>query len=120
MEQILSWNPKVVLLADRIHSAYPTMKFPVELLKSLGGSWRFIDAVKDNRVYFVPCKPYNWLDMPPSVNRIIGILWLGNLLYPQRFKVDIRKEIKEFFNLFYDFKLTDKKLDEILFVTGSF
>ena len=116
MEQVLIWNPDVILLADRIHSAAPTEKDSNKLLQSLHDGWKNIKACKEGRVYFVPCIPYNILDMPPSVNRIIGILWLGDILYPGKFTTDIRKDFTEFYELFYNYKVTDKELDEFLFV----
>ena len=115
MEQVMIWNPDVILLADRIHSASPTEKDPNKLLQSLHDGWKNIKACKEDRVYFVPCIPYNVLDMPPSVNRIIGILWLGDILYPGKFTTDIRKDFTEFYDLFYNYKVTDKELDEFLF-----
>ena len=115
MEQVMIWNPDVILLADRIHSASPTENDPNKLLQSLHDGWKNIKACKNGRVYFVPCIPYNVLDMPPSVNRIIGILWLGDILYPGKFTTDIRKEFAEFYDLFYNYKVTDKELDEFLF-----
>ena len=116
MEQVMVWNPDVILLADRIHSAAPSEKDATKLLKSLHSGWNNIKACKDERVYFVPCIPYNVLDMPPSVNRIIGILWLGDILYPGKFTKDIRKEFYDFYELFYNYKPTEQELDEFLFL----
>ncbi|MCG8515880.1 MAG: hypothetical protein MI740_17275, partial [Halanaerobiales bacterium] len=61
-----------------------------------------------------PCYPYNWLDMPPGVNRIIGILWMGNLLYPDYFPLEIREETRRFYELFYNKALTHEELDILL------
>lgn len=115
MEQVMLWNPEVILLADRIHSVAPEEKDPVKLLVSLNEGWKNIKAVRDGRVYFVPCVPYNILDMPPSVNRIIGVLWLGNLLYPGKFTENIEKDFIEFYELFYEHKLSEEELKKILF-----
>lgn len=116
MEQVMIWNPDVILLADRIHSASPNEKDATKLLKSLHDGWSNIKACKNGKVYFVPCIPYNVLDMPPSVNRIIGIIWLGNILYPDKYNVDIKKEFYEFYDLFYNYKPTEQELDEFLFL----
>lgn len=117
MEQIMLWNPDVILLADRIHSAAPTEKDATKLLESLHDGWRNIKACRDKKVYFVPCIPYNVLDMPPSVNRLVGILWLGDILYPGKFTSDIRKEFYDFYDLFYNYKPSEAELDEILFIS---
>ena len=115
MEQVMLWNPDVILLADRIHSANPQVKDPVKLLTSFNDGWKNIKAVKDGRVYFVPCIPYNILDMPPSVNRIIGIMWLGEILYPGKFTADIDKEFMDFYELFYNRRPDSDELNSILF-----
>ena len=36
--------------------------------------------------------PYNWLSNPPSLNMLLGIWWLGNLLYPQYYDYDMAEK----------------------------
>ena len=38
---------------------------------------------------------------PPSVNRLIGLPWLGSVLYPETFGPDPRGRIATFYTLFY-------------------
>lgn len=52
--------------------------------------------------------------MPPSVNRIIGIEWMGNLLYPEYYPVNICERTKNFYSLFYGVDVTDEQTDMIL------
>ena len=40
--------------------------------------------------------------------------WLGNLVYPEVYKYDMEKEVKEFYKLFYNYELTDEEVKEIL------
>jgi len=47
-----------------------------------------LSAVKDHRVYRIPSVPWDWFDRPPSVNRLIGVRWLAQVLYPDRAKLD--------------------------------
>ena len=51
---------------------------------------------------------------PPSVNRILGIWWLGNLVYPDIYDYDMREISKEFYSLFYNYELTDVEVDALL------
>jgi len=96
MEQILLWNPEAVVLAP--DSCYDDIwEDPL---------WANVRAVKTGAVYEVPDAPYNWLDRPPSVQRILGIRWLGSLLYPQAFQYDMVKEAQTFYKLFYHYDLT--------------
>ena len=54
------------------------------------------------------------MSSPPSVNRMIGIEWLGSLVYPEIYTSDIREEVKNFYQLFYHIDVTDEKLEAIL------
>jgi iron complex transport system substrate-binding protein len=111
LEQLLVWQPAVIIVcvdrgyADGTGNWTRVMSNP---------AWQNIAAVKNGKVYEIPSLPHNWFDRPPSVNRILGLVWLGNLLYPDRFKLDIRAKTKEFYDLFYHKDLTNTELDEVL------
>ena len=103
-EQILAWQPDVILTTDRrFHGSIRTD--PV---------WRQLKAVQAGHVHFVPDLPFSWLDDPPAPNRLIGLLWLGKLLYPTSFRQDIRAETRRFYALFYQQEPSDAQLDGIL------
>ncbi|KNY25172.1 ABC transporter substrate-binding protein [Pseudobacteroides cellulosolvens] len=111
MEQLLKWNPEIILVcAD---AGTTNEKNPYNYIMS-DSTMKNLSAVKNKKVYQVPYHPFNWIDRPPSVNRIIGIKWLSKLLYPDYFKYDIKKEVKEFYDLFYHKKLTDDEVNYIL------
>ena len=59
----------------------------------------------------MPQYPFNWIDRPPSVNRIIGIKWVAHLLYPDLFPYDMRAETRRFYATFYHWNLTDAELN---------
>jgi iron complex transport system substrate-binding protein len=100
-EQILTWQPDVILTIDRrFHTAIRTD--PV---------WREVKAVQAGRIHFVPDLPFSWLDNPPAPNRLIGLLWLGHLLYPAAFPQDVRAEARRFYALFYQQEPSDAQLD---------
>jgi iron complex transport system substrate-binding protein len=103
-EQIFAWQPDVVLTVDR--QFYATVRTdPV---------WREVRAVQAGHVHFVPDLPFSWLDNPPAPNRLIGLLWLGKLLYPTSFPQDIRAEARRFYALFYQKEPSDAQLDGLL------
>jgi len=103
-EQILSWQPDVILTVDRrFHGAIRTDPL-----------WREIKAVQAGRAHFVPDLPFSWLDDPPAPNRLIGLLWLGKLLYPASFPQDIRAEARRFYAFFYQQEPSDAQLDGLL------
>lgn len=104
MEQVITWNPEVIILTDG--SNYDTiMDDPV---------WESIEAVKEGRVYETPAEPYNWLGRPPMVNRVIGIKWAGNLLYPELYDYNMIEEAQEFYKLFYDYDLTEEEARDLM------
>lgn len=104
MEQVMLWEPDVLLFGP--NSIYKTV-----LSDSL---WADLKAVKDGYVYEVPLGPYNWMGRPPSVNRLIGIKWLGQLLYPDVYQYDLIKETKNFYNLFYHYELSDEEAKALM------
>ncbi|WP_211091341.1 TroA family protein [Pseudothauera rhizosphaerae] len=65
--------------------------------------WRPLAAVRERRVYLAPTRPFGWLDVPPSVNRLIGVRWLLALLHPGRGDdaASLRAATADFYRLFY-------------------
>lgn len=104
MEEILVWNPDVVLMDP--NGPYEEVKASAE--------WNTLPAVQQGRLYQVPIGPYNWLGRPPSVNQVLGIKWLGNLLYPELYDLDILQETIEFYELFYHVKITEEQAGQLI------
>lgn len=116
MEQVLKYNPQVIITSYSMgHGNQDVDSSSIfSIIKNTNDAWSNVKAVKDNMVFSTPCYPYNWLDMPPSVNRIIGITWLSNLLYPKYYKCDIKTETKNYYKLFYSKELSDSQVDTLL------
>lgn len=108
MEQVLEWDPDIIIAAQssKGENSYETILSD--------DKWSTIKAVENKEVYGIPYAPFNWFDRPPSINRIIGVRWLGNLVYPEVFDIDIKQETKDFYKNFYHRELTDEEVDEIL------
>ena len=104
MEQIIIWNPEIVVLA------------PDSCFRDIYSDplWAQVDAVKNRRVFEVPIGPYNWLDRPPSVQRVLGILWLGNLVYPEHYDFDMIGKTQEFYKLFFRYDLSEEEARGLL------
>ncbi len=102
IEQILEWNPDYILAAGfrAERNAYQAI--------TSSQRWATVNAVKNQRVYKVPSRPYGWLDHPPSVNRISGVIWLSGIFY--RLPADIvKKQITDFYRLFYHYHLSERE-----------
>ncbi|SHD76387.1 ABC transporter substrate-binding protein [Schnuerera ultunensis] len=107
IEQLLIWNPDLIISWDDERGGYYSGIFE-------DSAWQSIKAVENGEIYEIPNKPFNWFDRPPSVNRILGVKWLGNLLYPDIFDYNMEEEVKEFYNLFYHYQLTEGEIEELL------
>ncbi len=104
MEQILNWNPDVILFA------------PDSIYDTVGDdpNWQTITAIRNGDYYEVPFGPYNWMGFPPSVQRYLGMMWMSSLLYPEAADYDLRAEVQEYYRLFYHCELTDAQYDELV------
>jgi iron complex transport system substrate-binding protein len=103
-EQLLAWNPEVVIT---IESEFFTAARSDNV-------WKSVKAVRDGRLYVAPTEPFPWLDFPPSVNRLIGLKWLGYILYPQWFSDNLRDETRRFYELFYHRSVDEQQLGVLL------
>ncbi len=104
MEQVLGWQPTVIVTIDR--------DFFESVWKD--PEWQGVKAVRDKRVYLEPLEPFGWVDEPPGPNRLIGLRWLAKLLYPRLFPEDLLAETKRFYELFYHQTPSDAQLDRLL------
>ncbi len=109
LEHVIAWNPDVIMVASD-----PAGETNVYEQITTGADWRTIQAVKDGRVYAIPHGPFDWVDRPYSIGRILGIPWVGNLLYPGLYDFDMQAKVKEFYKLFYHFDLGDAQLLELM------
>lgn len=108
-DQIREWNPSIILAGS------PQFAYQLQHDEK----WAGLDAVRKGRIYRVPAGPFGWIETPPSVNRLLGLVWLKCLLYPDVFRVDLASEARNFYSLFYHVDLTQAQLDEVLQVAES-
>ncbi len=104
MEQLYSFDPNVVLVTDAA---------ALEIIES-ETAWQELRAVKDGKVYTVPTEPYCWLSAPPSMNMILGVWWLGNLLYPEVYDYDMTAKAQEIYKTFWNYDLTAEEAAAML------
>lgn len=104
LEQILLWNPDVIIFA------------PDSCYDDIAGAsqWQSVGAVASGNYYETPYGPYGWLSSPPAVQRYLGMLWLGALLYPEYAEYDLQEEVTAYYELFYGCELTDKMYQNLM------
>ncbi len=108
LEQVVEWDPEVIISWDEDNRGGA-----VNLIRS-SSDWAGIGAVKSGHVFGMPNLPFAWCDRPPGVNRWIGIQWLANLFYPDRYPIDMLARTIEFYSLVYRIELTEDEALEIL------
>ena len=110
MEDIFQMNPDYIIVAG---SGYLEHDNYEAIMSS--DMWNTLPAVKEGRVYEAPYEcPWAWMGNPPASHRLISILWLGNLLYPEVFDYDVEEKIIEFYDVFYHYDMTEEELGEIM------
>jgi iron complex transport system substrate-binding protein len=108
IEQVLVWNPQVIVTIDRDFAANVRSN----------PQWADVEAVRAGRVHLSPFLPFGWVDFPPSVNRLIGLWWLAKILYPTHFNEDIRALTRDFYSRFYHVTPSDADIGRVLEGSG--
>jgi iron complex transport system substrate-binding protein len=104
VEQVLVWNPDVIITIDRDFAA-SVRTDPV---------WAPIKALQAGRVHLSPKLPFGWVDFPPSANRLIGLWWLAKILYPEQFPEDLRPLTRDFYTRFFHKTPSDAQIEHVL------
>ena len=104
LEQVLAWDPEVIVTTDPNFFA-SVRRDPL---------WRPIAAVRTGRIHLSPAEPFGWIDFPPSVNRLIGMRWLGRVLYPDAFPEDLRPVVRDFYTRLYHRTPSNAQLDALI------
>ncbi|HEY7577058.1 MAG TPA: hypothetical protein VH855_05635 [Acetobacteraceae bacterium] len=67
LAEIRALDPDVIVFTD------PGMRATL----AQSEAWRSLRAVRDGHAAVAPNLPFGWLDEPPSINRLLGLAWLG-------------------------------------------
>lgn len=103
-EQVIAWAPDTIITIDQGFKRDVGAK----------SAWQPVPAVAADRVFLAPNLPYGFIDAPPSVNRLIGLTWLLHKLYPAEAQGDLRRQVRDFYKLFYQVDVTDADLSRLL------
>ncbi len=104
MEQVYVFDPDVILFTTG--SLYGEAE--------ADPSWSRLRAVQEGKTYEIPSLPYNWMSSPPSLNMLLGVRWLGNLLYPDIYDYDMLSEAQRAYKLLWNYELSDEEARELL------
>ena len=110
LEQLLAWDPEVVLL----NNFEPGLK-PSDIYDD--GRLAGLSAIRGKRVYSYPRGGFRW--DPPSQETPLSIEWLSALFHPGQPVAGFRQRVKEAYQLLYGYALSPAEIDEILKVGAN-
>jgi len=104
VEQVLAWNPEVILLGN----------FDEAMPGDLYGNpvWQSVSAVRSQRVYKVPLGGYRW--DPPSQEAPLMWRWLSDISFPSGSRSALRDETSDYFDFLYRHRPSAPEMDKIL------
>jgi len=110
VEQLLAWNPQIVLLNNFEPGLAPADVYRDPRLQGLA-------AVRERRVYSYPHGGFRW--DPPSQETPLAQEWLFSLFHPQRSEPGIRQRIADAYQMIYGYHLSDRDADDLLKLTTN-
>ncbi len=108
LESVIAWDPEVIVAWDDV------IRGGADEIIRTNPDWSTVKAVRNGRVYTMPNAPFAWCDRPPGVNRFLGIQWVANMLYPDRYPVDMVEATKTFYSMMYWVDITDDQAKDLL------
>jgi iron complex transport system substrate-binding protein len=104
LEQILMWDPEVILANEAGVADY--------ILTNK--QWSALSAVKNKKVYQMPNGVSRW-GHPGSLETPLAILWTAKTIYPDLFTdLDMVAETKAFYKDFFRYEVSDDEVAKIL------
>jgi len=90
-EQLLAWQPDYIFTHDAaLHAQAYQSPY-----------WQRLRAVREHRLVLAPAAPFGWLDMPPGMNRLLGVHWITQTLRHGKDVQTIRLSLIQFCQAFY-------------------
>ena len=103
MEQIISWNPDVIITGKAGE---------VEQILS-DSTWASIKAVQNKKVYVNPKGVFGWDRY--GVEELLQVQWASHLLHPDLFPdLEIEQKVKDFYKTYLGYELTNEEVALIM------
>lgn len=102
-EQILEWNPQVIIIVPEASYTKEDVLADAQLAE--------VDAVKNKQVYEMPSAFEAWDSPVPSA--MLGSLWMAATLHSDVYSMeDFQKDVADFYQEFYGFTADTAQLAE--------
>lgn len=105
IEQILAWNPDVILLNNFEPGLSPQTLFEDRRFSGIA-------ALDSRRVYLYPRGGFRW--DPPSQETPLTLDWLFAVLHPERAEPGLRDRVRAAYQLLYGHELNEAELGQLL------
>lgn len=105
-EQVLFWNPDILILV-----AYGQDSSSIAKKLKEDPKWRELKAVKENALYGFPADFFSWDQ--PDPRWILGLEWVAGRLHPELFTLKMREEVRKFYEELYG--LSPEKINDLIF-----
>lgn len=113
MEQILAWNPDIIILGKIRVGGKATSTTDMKNTIMNSEQWKKVLAVSNGKVFSSPDGAFSWDRLGPEV--ALQLQWAAKTINPELFKdIDIKKETKSFYKTFLNYKLTDDEVNKII------
>lgn len=103
-EQILAWNPEVIMLSGFDQST-PADIYADPRLAS-------VSAVQNKRVYKTPLGGYRW--QVPSAESPLMWQWMHQVLYPGERTGELRDAMRDAFDDLFAYSISEEEIDQVL------
>jgi iron complex transport system substrate-binding protein len=77
-------------------------------------AWQEVGAVASGRIYSPPDLPFSWGPRPPSVNRLLGVIWMAYVLRAQPFDDAFFADVRSAFETFYHVTPSREQLERLV------
>lgn len=109
LEQLIAWDPEIIFLGT-FDAATPADIYANPALSN-------VSAVRSKRVLKVPHGGYRW--DPGSHESGLMMLWAAAVMHPERFKPELRREMRATYDALYRHRLGEAEIDDILQVRAN-
>lgn len=77
-------------------------------------AWQEVAPVASGRIYAPPDLPFSWGPRPPSVNRLLGVVWMAYVLRGQPFDDAFFADVRSAFETFYHVTPSREQLERLV------
>jgi iron complex transport system substrate-binding protein len=102
--QVREWQPDVIFALNPALRAQAGADTP----------WQGLKAVRDGKIYSAPRLPFDWMARPPSVNRLLGMVWVAMVCSPADQRSGFEQDLRELFRALLHRELDSAELKTLL------